>query len=87
MNIVVLKSRIMSLALIAVVLCHGCATHESKKNAESAGMQTAADEQLIVVPVLILSPAQNGSPNGGGDVLPAPDSPDRSTRKSAPLSL
>jgi hypothetical protein len=87
MNNAALKSRIMPLALLAGVLFQGCASSHSKQTAENAGAHTAVDDQLIVVPVLILSPSQNGSTGSGGDVLPAPILPDPTTRKSEPLPL
>jgi len=78
----------MPLALLAGVLFQSCATSQSKQATErSVETQTAGEDQVIVVPVLILSPSQNGSTGSGGDVLPAPNSPDPTTRKSEPLSL
>jgi hypothetical protein len=81
--------RIFLFALLMLLPVCGCATSDSKQDRGQAGAQTAGDSRFIVVPVFILSAPKDGLPGSGGDVLPVPDSPDRTSRRggSAPVEM
>jgi len=84
MSMGAIKARLVSCALPAILFFCGCATHDASQSIGDQEQQIAGTRQVIVVPVFILSSPQD-SPNGGGDVLPAPHSPDPSTRRGVPL--
>jgi hypothetical protein len=70
-NIRDLNARIVLPALMAAILSFGCATPGSKGGAKTNASQTASARPVILVPVFILSPQDNGT--NGSDQLPARD--------------
>lgn len=85
MNIDAIKPAIILLALLPLISFCGCATPEAKQNADDAPLQTAGSEPVIVVPIFILSPPQNGTPGSGRDIPPGPISLEPTTRRGEPL--
>lgn len=86
MNIRVLKPLIVSLAMLTLVWFYGCAASGPEENAGRTEWQTAGTNQVIVVPIVILSPAGEGAPGDGGSIMPGPNS-NQTTHQSEPLPL
>jgi len=84
-----MKPRTILFVLSMLLSVCGCATSDSKEDRGVGETQSAADAQYIVVPVFILSVPQDGLPGNGGDVLPAPNSPDHAGRRgeSFPIKM
>lgn len=87
MSIRAIKLWIISLGWLPLILFQGCTTSGFNQGAAETEVQTARNERLIVVPVFILAPPQNGYPGSGGNVLPNPSSPDQTIRTSGLLPL
>jgi hypothetical protein len=85
MNIGTVMPRILSLAVPVFILFCGCASPEAKQNAVGTELQTAGNRQVIVVPIFILSPPENGTPSNGGVIPPKPISLEQATGRWEPL--
>lgn len=75
----------ISLALLLLVSLCGCATHEAKQGTSDDLLQATGHKQVIVVPIFIVSPPENGSAGNGVDLPPGSDSPDPATHRGDPL--
>jgi len=81
------SGRIMLASLLLVSFC-GCAAPEAKQAPADESLQASGDEQVIVVPVFILSPSQDGPVGNGVDPSgPASSEPATHGRGTLPARM
>jgi len=83
MNFGDIKLEIVSLALLVLVWLSGCASPDATQTVGDTQSQTAGTRQVIVVPIFIVSPPQDGGHEG--NTLSEPGSTDQTGGRREPI--